>query len=275
MKGFISPNEKPSIPSLIYQERSISDSQEKANLLNEFFTEQTILNDDNVPIPDISYTNSSMPSFTVSPHEVQSVLLSLTLGKASGPDEINNRVLRELSNVLSVPLCELFNKSLTEGVVPTSWKKAHVCAVYKKGDPSLVSNYRPISLLSNLNKVLERIVFKYVFNYLRDIDFLSPFQSGFVPGDSTINQLIYLYNEFCRSLDEGKEIRTVFFDISKAFDRVWHAGLIGKLKAAGISNSLVNWFSNYLIGRRQRVVIPGAQSTWSSIKAGVPQGSIL
>jgi hypothetical protein len=122
---------------------------------------------------------------------------------------------------------------------------------------------------------MERILFKHIYNFLRDTDFLSNYQSGFIPGDSTVNQLTFLYNTFCKALDDGKEVRVVFFDISKAFDRVWHKGLVAKLKGAGLSDTLLTWLSNYLLDRKQRVVIPGGNSEWSTIKAGVPQGSIL
>ena len=105
--------------------------------------------------------------------------------------------------------------------------------------------------------------------------FLTPLQSGFIPEDSTTNQLTFLYNTFCQALDSGKEIRVVFCDISKAFDRVWHKGLLGKLRAASISGSLLSWFESYLSERRQRVILPGTQSDWNYIYAGVPQGSIL
>ena len=104
---------------------------------------------------------------------------------------------------------------------------------------------------------------------------LTSFQSGFRRGDSTVNHLSYLYNTFCQALDAGKEVRAIFCDISKAFDRVWHAGLIHKLKSAGISGNLLSWFTNYLTGRKQRVVMSGVQSAWNFISAGVPQGSIL
>ena len=96
-----------------------------------------------------------------------------------------------------------------------------------------------------------------------------------MPGDSTVNQLTYLYNTICQALDQGKEVRAVFCDISKAFDRVWHAGLIHKLQAAGVCGSVLNWFKNYLSNRKQRVVLPGITSDWVYILAGVPQGSIL
>ena len=93
-------------------------------------------------------------------------------------------------------------------------------------------------------------------------------QSGFIPGDSTVNQLTYLYNTFCQALDSGKEVRVVFCDVSKAFDRVWHEG-------PWITGSLFAWFRSYLTDRRQRVVLPGVQSNWNNIRAAVPQGSIL
>ncbi len=90
-----------------------------------------------------------------------------------------------------------------------------------------------------------------------------------------MNQLIYIYNDICKALDEGKEVRAVFCDISKAFDRVWHRGLLYKLSSAGIHGPLLNWFSSYLSQRRQRVVYCNSSSSWSSVNAGVPQGSIL
>ena len=94
-------------------------------------------------------------------------------------------------------------------------------------------------LLSNLDKALERLVFKYLYNHLLDKNILTLFQSGFRPGDSTVNQLTYLYDTFCHALDSGKEIRVVFCDISKTFDSVWHRGLIHKTKAAGVTGNLL------------------------------------
>ena len=169
----------------------------------------------------------------------------------------------------------LFNSSLQNCYVPESWKIANVCAIYKKGGRSLPSNYRPVSLLSTIEKVFERIVFKHVFNFLKRTNFFTPFQSGFLPVDSTVNQLVSLYDTFVKALDDGLEVRVVFFDISKAFDKVWHNGLLSKLNHAGIKGNLFNWFSSYLSNRQQRVVLPGTSSDLTTISAGVPQGSIL
>ena len=139
---------------------------------------------------------------------------------------------------------------------------------------NLVTN-TVVSLLSNIEKVLEQIVYKHLFNFLQTNNILTSLQSGFVPDDSTINQLTYLYNIFCQSLDAGKEIRVIFCDISKAFDRVWHKGLVIKLKPAGINGKLLKWFENYLSDRKQQVLISGVHSVWANIEAGVLQDSIL
>ena len=116
---------------------------------------------------------------------------------------------------------------------------------------------------------------KHVFNFLNANSVITFLQSGFVPGDSTVNQLVDIYNTFSKALDDGLEVKAIFCDISKAFDRVWHKGLLLKLKSVGLTGPLLEWFQNYLCGRKQRVVLPGGASDWVNITAGVPQGSIL
>ncbi|MCW4249933.1 MAG: reverse transcriptase family protein [Candidatus Thiodiazotropha endolucinida] len=147
--------------------------------------------------------------------------------------------------------------------------------MHKKDDKSLPSNYRPISLLDPVGKVMERCVHKHLYNYICKNQLLTPFQSGFIPGDSTTYQLLHTYHTFCEAVDSGKEVRAVFCDISKAFDRVWHRGLLYKLSRIGCSEQVLKWFSSYLSGRRQCVVLCGTISDWAPVHAGVPQGSIL
>ena len=113
------------------------------------------------------------------------------------------------------------------------------------------------------------------FNFLIETRVFTPYQSGSLPGDSTVNQLTFLYNKICKALHEGLEVRFIYFDISKAFDKVWHKGLIFKLKIASIHGKLLAWFSDYLCNRCQRVVIPGCQSNTKHLNVGVPQGSVL
>ncbi|MCG8113323.1 MAG: reverse transcriptase family protein, partial [Candidatus Thiodiazotropha taylori] len=276
LKQFIKPNQRNTIPPLNKNGTIYSDDTAKVNALNDYFTDQTRLDDSTARLPQtMNLPNITLDSLTITVEEVESTLRSLPLGKAAGPDLINNRILKELSQPLSYPLRNLFNCSISHGKVPKLWKQANVSPIHKKDDPSEVSNYRPISLLSTVGKVLEKIVHKHLYNFLHEHNAISTLQSGFVPGDSTVNQLVDIYNTFCKALDEGKEVRSVFCDISKAFDRVWHRGLLYKLQTVGITANLLSWFADYLNDRQQRVVIPGAQSTWTTINAGVPQGSIL
>ena len=109
---------------------------------------------------------------------------------------------------------------------------------------------------------------KSVFNFFRGHEAITTLQSDFIPGDSTVNQLVDVNNTFCKALGEGKQVRAIFCDISKAFDRVWHRGFLYKLPGL-----LLQWFTDYLHNRKQSVVLPGANSDWTSVKAGVPQGS--
>ena len=122
---------------------------------------------------------------------------------------------------------------------------------------------------------MEKLVDKHVHNYLLENSIITSFQSGFTAGDSSVNKLVELYSTYCQALDEGKEVRSVFCDISKAFDRVWYRGLITKLKQYGICGPLLNWFQRYLTIIAQRVVIPVGISEWLEILAGVPQCSML
>ncbi|MES9994314.1 MAG: reverse transcriptase family protein, partial [Candidatus Thiodiazotropha sp.] len=276
LKNFIKPGQTSSIPPLCKDDAIYSDPNDKANIFNIFFTEQTMLDETNASLPSMNYTPAStLSSVSTTPLEVESIFKSLKTGKAAGPDCINNRLLKEVATALSFPVCDLFNFSLANGKVPSLWKQANVTPIHKKNDPSDFSNYRPISLLSTIGKSLEKIIHKHVFNFLRANTVLTNLQSGFIPADSTVNQLVDIYNTFCKALDEGKEVRAIFCDVSKAFDRVWHQGLLFKLKSVGITDSLLDWFEDYLSNRKQRVVLPGATSRWTNIKAGVPQGSIL
>ena len=122
---------------------------------------------------------------------------------------------------------------------------------------------------------MERCVYKHVLNFLQINEFICKNQSGFTEGDSTVNQLLDISNDIGNALDSGKEVRAVFCDISKAFDRVWHRGLLYKLRYSGISGELLEWFKSYLANRQQRVVVNSKSSSWKKIHAGVPQGSIL
>ena len=116
---------------------------------------------------------------------------------------------------------------------------------------------------------MEKCIFKYLYNFIHHNNILTPSQSGFRPNDSTINQLLSITSDFYKAIDQGKEVRVVFFDISKAFDKVWHRGLLYKLEKIWIRGGLLKWFRNYLHNRKQYVVINGSQSDIGYINPGV------
>ena len=172
--------------------------------------------------------NLELPNFTlnsilITEQDVKDQLNNLNSKKPGGPDEIMPKLLKIFNTNLIIPLTLLFNRSLQLGQVPNQWKLANVSAIFKgKGSPDDPSNYRPISITSCIGKILEKIIFKYIYNYLQENDILTKFQSGFRPKDSTVNQLLEIYHTIIENLDKGKDIKFIFCDVSKAFDKVWH-----------------------------------------------------
>ena len=147
--------------------------------------------------------------------------------------------------------------------------------IYKKGDKSLPSNYRPVSLLRCCGKIFERIIFKHLYNFFIANDLIYKYQSGFLPQHSTTYQLIDIYHQNAKPLITANSHVLFFCDISKAFDRVWHKGLLFKLKEHGTGDNLLTWLTSYLYNRKQKVVIHASESSLLPLKAGVPQGSVL
>ena len=147
----------------------------------------------------------------------------------------------------------------------------------KKESKNLIKNYRPISLLPIFSKVFERLVFNTLFNFFSQNKLFTLCQSGFIPSDSCVSQLLSITHEIYKCFDchPPTDMRGTFLDISKAFDKVWHEGLVFKLKTYGVEGNLLKLLENYLTDRQQRVVLNGRTSSWQNIYAGVPQGSVL
>lgn len=266
------------VPPLINNDDNIlaSSDQEKANLLNTYFCSISNINDNGIDPPNFeSRTNSIFNHPEITESEVSDVLKILKLGKACGSDLVSHNMLKNTANTINRPLKILFNMSLRNRCFPSSWKEATVIPLFKKGDRHEVSNYRPVSLISCLGKVFERIVFKHMYNYLLENNLFYNLQSGFLPQHTTVYQLIEMYDSICSALESKKHVCFVFCDISKAFDRVWHKGLITKLGAYGFKGEFLHWINNYLFNRKQQVLISNNRSNFSNINAGVPQGSVL
>ena len=205
--------------------------------------------------------------------EVFDVLRSLHEHKAPGFDGLPPRLLKLCAAGIAKSLCVLFNRSFSDGCFPSAWKSALVVPVFKKGARDSPSNYRPIALLPIMSKVMERIVHNKLYSFLQP--WFNQHQSGFKKKDGTVAQLIRLVQEWSESLDRSEYVGLVFFDLKRAFDRVWHRGLLTKLRAAGVSGQAYAWFSSFLSGRRQATIVDGAMSEFCDLHAGVPQGAIL
>ena len=268
---------KSSVPTLINGPEVIASSVDKAELFAKNFASNSNLNDKGHALPDYpSKTDKSLNSFTVSAKEVAKLIKALDSTKATGPDSIPVVVLKNISPELSPILAKLFNKCLHQKCFPASWKTSSVCPVYKNsGDRSSPSQYRPISLLSVMSKLLESVINKRVIQHLTKNHLLCDEQYGFRSSRSTADVLTVITHRVSQALDEGFMTRAVALDISKAFDKVWHRGLLLKLSKNGISGKVLGIIESFLSNRSLNVVINGQKSKAHNINAGVPQGSLL
>ena len=234
-------------------------------------------NDSKIPINQIFLTQSRLSSLDFNEDEILKITRAQNIHKAHSHDDISIRMIKICDKSLLKPLTILFQNSTKSSCYPVIWKRSNIIPVHKKNDKRLVENYRPISLLPIFGKIFEKIILDRLYNFLLQEELLNPNQSGFRPSDSCVNQLIAITHEIFKAFDcnPSLEVRSVFLDISKVFDKVWHEGLLYKLKSMGISGELFNLLENYLSDRFQRVLLNEQASSWRPVLAGVPLGSIL
>ena len=205
------------------------------------------------------------------------MIKTLDSSKAHGWGNISIKMIKICGESITVPLKIIFEQSLKENKFPEVWKKANIVPAHKKEDKNLIKNYRPVSLLPIFSKIYERVIYNVLFNYFKDNKLCAPSQSRFLPGDSCIAQLLSIMHEMQTGFDNNPPVdgKGVVVDVSKAFDKVWHIGLLFRLKAHGVDGELLSLLENYLQNRKQRVVLIGQTSDWREINYGVPLGSVL
>lgn len=273
------------IPSLINNGDVFESKSEKANALADYYQYTFQPNEE---IQDVEFSRhvlsvNSSPWHTVewpvkytSPSEIVNHIKSLKINKSPGHDGIPNIVLHNLPRKGIAFLATLFNACLRISYFPTTWKHSQIIVIHKPGKPSSqVSSYRPISLLPTLSKLFEKIIKKRLDSYVNSTSLIPPHQFGFRSHHSTTHQLLRVSEDIIQGFERKCYSTAVFLDVAQAFDRVWHDGLLFKMREFGVPYYLLNIIKSFLLDRSFSVRVCGALSTTRPIKAGVPQGAIL
>ena len=260
----------------------VKDPSEIARIFNDYFTNigpelaSSIKTNVGCFTDYLSENSETSLFFTpTSENEILKIVHSLESRKSCGYDEISANLLKRIIFYIISPLTYIFNLSFTSGIFPDAMKIAKVIPVFKKDDPALVKNYRPISLLPVLSKILEKLAYNRLYKFLLDNNLLNPNQFGFRKGYSTEYAIIQSCDEIIKTLSNKEHIVGIFLDLSKAFDTIDHQILIHKLSKMGVRGIILSWFKNYLSNRKQFVEFQSKISSYSNITCGVPQGSIL
>ena len=218
---------RETIPALQHENHTVTEDTDKASLLNTFFA--SCWNTVEQPLTEESYHCADLPNHVVTPEEVFALMNKLDVNKANGPDGISAFMLKATARSIASPLAQLFNISLASGKFPEMWKIASIVPIPKSGDKSDPSNYRPISLLSIVSKLLEKIVYAILWDHLLKHTPISDRQWGFQRGKSTTTALLSATHNWFSLLDRQCDVLCVFFDFRKAFDSVPHKQLLEKL----------------------------------------------
>ena len=211
----------------------------------------------------------------ITEHFVAQEIDKMSCKKATGIDGLSCKVLKIAKDVIVPSITKIINMSIRTNTVPNIWKQAKVTPIFKSGDLNDVSNYRPISVLPILSKILERAVFNHFYSYLTKYKVICENQSGFRPKHSCCTALLKQVNEWAKNIDDGKVNGIVLIDLRKAFDTINHSILLEKLSKVGCTNNTVSWFKSYLANRQQKVTFKNGTSSSRLIDIGIPQGSIL
>jgi hypothetical protein len=275
-------NDRSSISeSFKLQNKSINDPGEIANGFCDYFSSVGPILSQQIPTPRKTYRQymrrtppeNSLFFAPTDPNEIRSIIKLLKPKKSSGMDNLSSWLLKELNSYINVPLSIIINKSMQEGIFPDKLKIAKIIPIYKSKDKEQFSNYRPISLLSSVSKIYEKIIYKRLYNYIEPA--LYEKQFGFRSKRSTIHAILEFCTDIIESFENKQVTMATFLDLSKAFDTIDHRILINKLQLYGIRGIALKWFESYLTNRQHYIQYKSHSSFMNSITTGVPQGSVL
>jgi hypothetical protein len=207
--------------------------------------------------------------------EIIKIVNKFNQNKSAGHDNIDTFIIKRVATEIAKPLTSIFNLSIATGIVPQKLKIAKVIPIFKKNDPELFSNYRPVSVLPCFSKILERLIFNRCITYIDRHRILNDKQFGFRSNHSTSMAIIQLVDTIYNAVEKNETTIGIFLDLSKAFDTIDHKILIHKLELYGFRGIVLDWFKDYLYNRKQYVYYNSCDSELKDIICGVPQGSIL
>ena len=214
-------------------------------------------------------------SLNTSPFEVAKLIRNIKKSHLSHCG-ISGKFISLIATPISFSMSRLFNNLFEIGHFPDIWKIAHITAIYKKSGPKTCKIiFRPISILPNLSKLNESVIHDRLVKHCIENDIITEKQAAYLKGDSTVSQLSYMVHFIKQNWTYKNIAQGLFLDVSAAFDKVWHNGLLAKLNQIGVEGSFLNIIGSYLAGRKQVVVVDGVSSNTLEVKAGVPQGSRL
>ena len=276
------------IPTISCNNSTTTDSKEIADILNKHFTniaDKYASNFQNQDEPDFTplrqFIQSKLPPgniFKIPPmteHHMAKLIKDMDVSKATGLDDISAKIIKLSGPYITKVLVQICNRSIETGTFPKPWKMAKVIPLYKKNGKEDPGNYRPISILPVLSKILEKHVATSLLEFLNVNDLLAKRQSGFRSKHSCETALHLMIDEWSSHLLDKKMVGLLFVDFSKAFDLVDHKIILQKLAEYNFHDSSLAWFTSYLSDRKQIVKVNGCTSEECPIKSGVPQGSIL
>ena len=269
---------KSSIGPLLNENNEYTSSSSKmANLLSKQYSSVFCEPSDTSPYFTME-ENENDPTITdieFTEQDIVDAIDELKNTSASGPDGLAAIFLKKCKEPLARPLFCLWRKCLDQGITPSKLKEGHIIPIHKGGHQGIPANYRPVALTSHVIKIFEKVVRKYIAQFLDDNNKMNDGQHGFRLGRSCLSELLIHYDRIVEILEAGSNVDSIYLDFAKAFDKVDHGIILKKMSLLGIRGRLHQWIKSFLTSRTQMVMVNGVLSDPAPVVSGVPQGSVI